>query len=408
MNPQKTDILIIGAGIAGASTAYFAAPHARVVLLERESQPGYHSTGRSAALFSETYGSDPVRILSRASRPFLSAPPAGFADTPILSPRGALMVAAPGQEALLRDELAAMQRITPSVRGLDAQEVLAQVPALRPEGVIGGILEPEACDIDVHSLHQGFLRGARQHGATVVCNAPVIRIERLATPQSEDQQVGVEQTGVQQTGGQDESSSPATWLVHTPAGVWQAKVIVNAAGAWADEVAALAGMKPIGLQPKRRSAFTFAPPEGSDPRPWPMVIALDESWYIKPDAGVLLGSPANADPVDPHDVQAEEFDIALAIHNIQEATTLSIRRPIRVWAGLRSFVADGSLVGGARTDEPGFIWNAAQGGYGIQTCAAMGEACAALARGAPIPGPLQALGVTSELISPDRPSLALS
>lgn len=395
MSPQQTDILIIGAGIAGASTAYFAAPHARVTLLERESQPGYHSTGRSAALFSETYGSDPVRILSRASRPFLSAPPSGFADAPILTPRGALMLAAPGQEALMHDELAAMQRITPSVRGLSAEEVLAQVPVLRPEGVIGGILEPEACDIDVHSLHQGFLRGARQHGATVVCNAPVTRIERQASSHA---------PGLR-TDDQRESAPGAGWLVHTPAGLWHAKVIVNAAGAWADDIAARAGMKPIGLQPKRRSAMTFAPPEGTDPRAWPMVIALDESWYIKPDAGVLLGSPANADPVDPQDVQAEEFDIALAIHNIQEATTMSIRRPIRVWAGLRSFVADGSLVGGARTSEPGFIWNAAQGGYGIQTCAAMGEACAALARGVPIPDHLQALGVTAELLSPERPSL---
>lgn len=401
MNPQQTDILIIGAGIAGASTAYFASPHARVVVLERESQPGYHSTGRSAALFSETYGSDPVRILSRASRPFLSAPPAGFADAPILTPRGALMLAAPGQEELLREELAAMQRITPSVRGLSAQEVLAQVPVLRPEGVLGGILEPEACDIDVHTLHQGFLRGARQRGATVVCNAPVTRIERQPNSPEGNQPPG----GDPPPDGPAESTPPAPWRVHTPAGVWQARVIVNAAGAWADDIAALAGIRPIGLQPKRRSAMTFSPPEGTDPRAWPMVIALDESWYIKPDAGVLLGSPANADPVDPHDVQAEEFDIALAIHNIQEATTMSIRRPIRVWAGLRSFVADGSLVGGARTDEPGFVWNAAQGGYGIQTCAAMGEACAALARGVPIPDHLQALGVTAELLSPERPSL---
>lgn len=385
MTPQQTDILIIGAGIAGASTAYFLGSRARTVLLERESQPGYHSTGRSAALFSETYGSEPVRILSRASRSFLAAPPQGFAQTPILSPRGALMLAAPGQEDLMREELAAMQRITPSVRGLSGEEVLALVPVLQPEGVAGGILEPEACDIDVHTLHQGFLRGAKQHGCTLVSDAPVIRIERLAP-------------------GAD--GRPSGWRVHTPKGVWDAGVIVNAAGAWADEVAKMAGVRPIGLQPKRRSAFTFQPPEGLDPRFWPMVIALDESWYIKPDAGALLGSPANADPVEPHDVQAEEFDIALAIHNIQEATSLSIRRPTRVWAGLRSFVADASLVGGAFKDEPGFIWNAGQGGYGIQTCAAMGEACAALALGQPIPAALQSAGVTAEMLSPDRPGLS--
>lgn len=375
---QDLDTLIIGAGIAGASTAYFLAPHGRTLILERESQPGYHSTGRSAALFSETYGSDPVRILSRASRAFLSDPPPGFTEVPLITPRGALMVAAPGQEALMREELAAMQRIAPSVRGLSVGEVCALVPVLRPEGVIGGILEPEACDIDVHALHQGFLRGARSRGAVLHCNAPVDRIERV----------------------------PGGWRVGAADRVWQARVLVNAAGAWADHIARLASVPPLGLQPKRRSAFTFAVPEGVVPRDWPMVIALDESWYMKPDAGVLLGSPANADPVEPHDVQAEELDIALAIHTIQEATTLSIRRPIRVWAGLRSFVPDGSLVGGASLSQPGFIWNAGQGGYGIQTCAAMGEACAALARGAPIPEALASQGVTAAMLSPDRPSLS--
>lgn len=375
---QDFDTLIIGAGIAGASTAYFLAPHGRTLILEQESQPGYHSTGRSAALFSETYGSDPVRILSRASRAFLSDPPPGFTEVPLITPRGALMVAAPGQEALMQEELAAMQRIAPSVRGLSAAEVCALVPVLRPEGVVGGILEPEACDIDVHALHQGFLRGARSRGAVLQCNALVDRIARV----------------------------PGGWQVGSADRVWQAGVLINAAGAWADHIARLAGVPTLGLQPKRRSAFTFAPPEGVVPRDWPMVIALDESWYMKPDAGVLLGSPANADPVEAHDVQAEELDIALAIHTLQEATTLSIRRPIRVWAGLRSFVPDGSLVGGPSAAQPDFIWNAGQGGYGIQTCAAMGEACAALARGVPIPEALAAQGVTAAMLSPDRPSLS--
>ncbi|MFZ9407649.1 MAG: NAD(P)/FAD-dependent oxidoreductase [Burkholderiaceae bacterium] len=403
MSPQQTDILIIGAGIAGASTAYFLAPHARTVLLERESQPGYHSTGRSAALFSETYGSPPVRILSRASRPFLASPPEGFAEVPILTPRGALMVAGPGQEGLMRDELAAMQGVTPSVRGLSREEVLALVPSLRPEVVAGGILEPDACDIDVHALHQGFLRGARQKGCMLACDAPVTSIERISGAPGAVTAESADSAEPAQS-----AERPARWRVHTPQGVWETAVIVNAAGAWADEVARLAGVRRIGLQPRRRSAFTFTPPDSVDPRAWPMVIALDESWYIKPDAGVLLGSPANADPVEPHDVQAEEFDIALAIHNIQEATHLSIRRPIRVWAGLRSFVADGSLVGGAFEDEPGFVWNAAQGGYGIQTCAAMGEACAALALGRSLPDSLRAAGVTEAMLSPDRPGLSLA
>ena len=370
----NADFLVIGAGIAGASTGYFLAPHGRVVLLESESQPGYHSTGRSAALFSETYGGEQVRILSRASRPFLAHPPAGFCDAPVLTPRGALMVGGPDDDALIETELAAMQRITPEVSRWEAAEVLARVPVLRAQTTGRAIFEPGACDIDVHTLHQGFLRGIRAQSGQIVCDAPVDRIERVA----------------------------GLWHVFSGTRAWSAPVLVNAAGAWADVVARMAGVRPIGLQPKRRSAFTFAPPDGLNTRDWPMVIALDESWYVKPDAGALLGSPANADPVEPHDVQAEELDIAMAIHHIDEATTLSIRRPTRVWAGLRSFVHDGALVGGPAPDEPSFCWVAAQGGYGIQTSAAMGEACAALARGVPIPASLAAVGVTAEMLSAAR------
>lgn len=371
---QSCDFLVIGAGIAGASTAYFLAPYGQVVLLERESQPGYHSTGRSAALFSETYGGEQVRILSRASRPFFEQPPAGFTDAPILTPRGALMVGTPDDAQRVDQELVAMQRLAPDVRRLESSQAIAAVPVLRPDTTGPSILEPGACDIDVNSLHQGFLRGARSHGARLVCDAGVDRIERVND----------------------------RWQVTAGAQQWSAPVLINAAGAWADEVAKMAGVRPIGLQPKRRSAFTFAPPEGMATRHWPMVIALDESWYFKPDAGALLGSPANADPVAPHDVQAEELDIATAIHFIEAATTMSIRRPTRVWAGLRSFVSDGGLVGGPAPDSPSFCWVAAQGGYGIQTCAAMGEACAALARGVAVPAHLSQWGVTAPMLSAAR------
>ncbi len=371
---EQVDVIVVGAGIAGASIAYFLAPHARVVVLERESHPGYHSTGRSAALFSETYGTPQVRALSRASRAFLERPPAGFADLPILSPRGALMVGGPGDGALLEAELEAMRRIAPGVRRVAARDVLAAVPVLRPEAIGDAILEPGACDIDVHVLHQGFLRGMKARGGTLACDAGVDAIERDA-------------------GG---------WTVHAGGRAWRAAILVDAAGAWADVLARLAGVRPIGLQPKRRTAFTFAPPGGVDVRRWPMFLALDESWYVKPDAGVLLGSPANADPVEPHDVQAEELDVAIAIDRIQAATTMTIRRPIRVWAGLRSFAPDGDLVGGPAPDAPAFVWTAAQGGYGIQTCAAMGEACAALARGAPIPAHLADHGIDRAMLSAAR------
>ena len=371
---EHVDFLIIGGGIAAASVGYWLAPHGRVVLLERESQPGYHSTGRSAALFMESYGTPQVRALTLASRAFLASPPEGFSAHPLLSPRGALMVAGPGQEAQLAAHWELLHAMTPHARLLDAAEAIALVPVLRPDQVIGAVLEPEAADMDVHAIHQGYLRGLRRAGGRIVCDAEVTALVR----------------------------ADGLWQV-TAGGVgYAAPVVLNAAGAWADVVAERAGVRPIGLEPRRRSAFIFAPSAGVDASRWPMTMGADEDWYFKPDAGMVLGSPANADPVEPQDVQPEEMDIAIAIHRIEEATTLDVRRPTRTWAGLRSFVADGDLVGGFDTDVPGFFWVAAQGGYGIQTSAAMGEACAALARGLPLPERIAGFGLTADMLSPAR------
>ncbi|HWK84067.1 MAG TPA: FAD-binding oxidoreductase, partial [Caldimonas sp.] len=197
-------------------------------------------------------------------------------------------------------------------------------------------------------------------------------------------------------------TSAGTWLAETRAGLrCAAPIVVDAAGAWCDAVARLAGVAPIGLVAKRRTAFTFAAPSGVDVAHWPTFGSLDETWYVKPDAGMLLGSPANADPVEPQDVQPEELDIARAIDRIETATTLAVR-PQRAWAGLRSFVADGDLVGGFAADAPGFFWLAAQGGYGIQSSAAMGEACAALVRGLPLPAHIAAAGVSAAALAPGR------
>jgi D-arginine dehydrogenase len=368
------DFLVVGAGIAGASVAHFLAPHGRVKLLERESQPGWHSTGRSAAMYIASYGTPQVRALTLASRTFFDAPPAGFADTPILTPRGSLLVAAPEQAAALDEHVELLARMAPGSRRLDRAQTLARLPVLRPERVLGAAFEPDAADIDVHALHQGYLRSARRAGAVLACDAEVTRIERRGE----------------------------LWRVQAGAQTYEAPVLIDAAGAWCDAVARLAGVPPIGLQPKRRAAFTFAPPAGAAVGDWPAVIDADERWYFKPDAGVLLGSPANADPVPPHDVQPEELDIATAIDRIEAMTTMSIRRPIRTWAGLRSFVADGDLVGGFDPAAPGFFWVAAQGGYGIQTSAAMGRACAELARGRPIPADIAGFGLTEAMLSPAR------
>ena len=182
----------------------------------------------------------------------------------------------------------------------------------------------------------------------------------------------------------------------------RAPLVIDAAGAWADEVAALAGVAPLGIEPRRRSAFLFQPPEGVATAHWPFVTSVAEDFYFKPDAGLLLGSPANADPVRPHDVQAEELDIAIAIDRIERATTMRIQRPMRPWAGLRSFVADGGLVGGFDPSARGFFWVAALGGYGIQTCAAMGEACAHLALGRALPAHLTDAGLSTAMLGVER------
>ena len=259
----------------------------------------------------------------------------------------------PSQQSELDALYDIVRGFTDRARRLGAAEARAMVPVLEPAFAAQAVLDPLSADMDVHALHQGFLRGIRAQGGTVLCDADVTAIER----------------------------SGDVWRLRAGEHAIEAPLLVNAAGAWCDVVARLAGVAPIGLVPKRRTAFTFAPPEGVDASRWPALIGADESFYFKPDAGLLLGSPANADPVEPHDVRPEEEDVATGIWRIEQATSLRIRRPASTWAGLRSFVADGDLVGGFDPDAPGFFWCAAQGGYGIQTSPAMGEACAALALG---------------------------
>ncbi|MEK8051374.1 FAD-dependent oxidoreductase [Ideonella sp. DXS22W] len=386
--PALADIAIIGAGIAGASLAW-ALTHApdqatppRVLLLERESQPGYHTTGRSAALYMASYGTPAIRALTRASRDFYDAPPPGFTDHPLLSPRGVLHVATAAELPALDVLQAELQAIDPTVRRVGTAELLATVPVLRPEAAVAGLVEDSAADIDVHALHQGYLRGARAAGATLLTHA--------------------ELTGLAHDG--------EAWTLTLADGrCLRARQLVNAAGAWADAVGVLAGAAPIGLEPRRRSAFTFEAPAGTDASRWPAVAAVvadhgpdGEAWYIKPDAGLILGSPANADLVTPHDVVPEELDIALGIHRIEQATTLSIRRPRSTWAGLRSFVPDGDLVVGPDGAVPGFFWLAAQGGYGIQSAPGVAALAASLLLGRPLPAELVREGVDPAASSPAR------
>jgi D-arginine dehydrogenase len=373
------DAVVIGAGIAGTSVAYFMSSHAKLLVLERESHAGLHSTGRSAALFSESYGSAQVRALTRASRAFLERPPRGFADHALLAPRGALVIGTQDQSAQVETAYQDIRSVTPQLQLLDEAQMRSMVPVLEPPFAQLGYFEPGAADIDVNSLHQGFIRGLKQRGSRLECGVQIHSIERSHGEWVLDVAMRGEQP-------------------HT----LRAPLVIDAAGAWADEVASLAGVAPLGIEPRRRTAFLFQPPEDQVTAHWPFVTSVTEDFYFKPDAGLLLGSPANADPVRPHDVQAEEFDIALAIDRIERATTMRIQRPMRPWAGLRSFVADGGLVGGFEPTAPGFFWVAALGGYGIQTCAAMGEASAHLALGRALPAQLADTGLSTAMLGVER------
>lgn len=369
------DYAVIGAGIAGASVAYRLSASASVVVLEREAQPGYHSTGRSAAMFMETYGTAQIKALTRASRDFYEHPPQGFCEHPLLSPRGVLYIAAPDQQDLLREVYDEFRSQSPNVTLIDAEQALARVPCLRPDQLCGAIEEPDARDIDVHALHQGFLRGMARQRAALRNNA------ELVTATFED----------------------GAWTLTLAGGEsLRARVLVNAAGAWADHTAELCGVRPVGLQPCRRTAFTFTGPDDVDFAHWPAVVGVDESFYFKPDAGQLLGSPANADPVPAHDVVPEELDVATGIYRIEAATSLTIRRPRHTWAGLRSFVADGDFVIGWDSATPAFFWLAAQGGYGIQSAAGVSQLAADLLLDLPLSASLTAQGVDPARLSPAR------
>ncbi|WP_024538531.1 NAD(P)/FAD-dependent oxidoreductase [Comamonas badia] len=365
---QTWDFVIVGAGMAGASLGWqLAGSGASVLLLEREEQPGYHSTGRSAALFIETYGTEAIRALTRASRAFYRAPPAGFADTPVLAPRGVAYVAARGQLDALAALQAELAPHSPDLAPLGHDALLRLLPCLRPEVAARGLLDPGAMDMDVHALHQGYLRGLRRQGASLRTRAEVTQLTR----------------------------ADGHWTLRlADGGAVAARTVVNAAGAWADVLAGAAGVRPVGLVPKRRTAFTFPMPQGVDAQTWPAAIGVADHWYFKPDAGQFLGSPANADPTTPHDVVAEELDVAIGIANIEAVTTLSIRRPSHAWAGLRSFVADGEFVIGWDGEMEGFFWLAAQGGYGIQSAAGYALLARNLLLGEPLDSQLQAEGIT--------------
>ncbi|MBI5090393.1 MAG: FAD-binding oxidoreductase [Actinobacteria bacterium] len=365
--------IVVGAGIAGASAAWALAEHGPVVLVEREPSAGFHASGRSASVLSETSGHRVVCALAAASRPFFESPPQGFAEHPLLSPRGLLWVGETGDatalDALARDAAS----IAPTVRRVTADEVRELVPAMRAPAVAGGgTFEPDAMAIDTDALLHGFLRGLRSRGGRLCVSSEAIEARRT-----------------------DDG-----WQVLAGDRSWTAPVVVNASGAWGDALAVRAGVRPIGLEPRRRTAC-IVPLAEAEPG-WPLVMDVASRYYFEPEAGGLLVSPADTTQCEPCDAQADEIDVAIALDRVREATTLPVRSVRRAWAGLRTFSPDGAPVVGDEPDAPGFFWLVGQAGAGIKTAPAMAAALVALVHGAPLPDALLSRGVTAADLSPAR------
>jgi D-arginine dehydrogenase len=373
-NANAADVLIVGGGIAGAGAAYEISTFASVIVLESESHCGYHSTGRSAASFTENYGDAVIRRLAIASRSFLQHPPPGFCDHPILTPRGMITIAREDQLQLLAEELEHARVLVPSITRIDAEAAITRVPVLRADYVAGAFIEPYSMEIDVHGLHQGFLRSAKARGARVLVNACVRAMER--------------------TGGR--------WAVTTETGTFYAPTVVNAAGAWADVIARYAGARPVGLLPKRRTAFTVAVPAGMNAAHWPLVNDVAEEFYFKPDAGQLFVSPADATVSPPMDAYPEDYDVAVGVDRLERATSLRVQGVARSWAGLRTFAPDAVPVVGADPVVDGFYWLAGQGGYGIKTSPALSRALASLLRDGRFPADLAEMNINAADLSPAR------
>ncbi|MDK3017391.1 NAD(P)/FAD-dependent oxidoreductase [Pseudodonghicola flavimaris] len=358
MTDVKTDIVIIGGGVAGLSAGARLAPHATVTLLEAEPALGYHTSGRSAALYEASYGLPSTMALARASGDFF------LRETDYLSPRGLMLAGKPEDAGDFARELAemGMQQLSPA-------EAQALLPILNPEVATLVGHTTEAWDIDTDRLLQDFAKTIRAHGGQVLTKAPVTDI----TP-------------------------GARWQVTAAGVVHGADLVINAAGAWADAVAALAGIAPINLQPMRRSMARIPAPDGMDPAAWPMIFGVRESWYMKPDAGALLVSPAEEDPLPPQDAWADDMVLAEGLARYEEMVTAPVTRMISNWAGLRSFAPDRNLVIGPDPHARGFFWLAGQGGYGFLTCPAASQYAADLILGRPpvIEPPIRAA------LSPER------
>lgn len=367
-------IIIIGGGIAGATAACHLAPDHEVVLLEQERELAHHTTGRSAAVFLEGDAGPVIQSLARGGRSFLQADHPEL-DAPLLEPLPVLVAGAEAERDELATQAEADAELTPSIRFVEGTELTELCPILRPEVLCCGVLEPTAASIDVMSLHRLYLTRAVRAGAEVRRSSPAEALDRTASG----------------------------WRVSGPGGVVDGDVVVNAAGAWGDRVAARAGVEPVGLTPMRRTAFTS--PTTHDTTGWPFVYCVDADHpcYFKPETGgQLLCSLADETPSEPVDARPEEIDVAQAIDHLNTVTTLGLRSVRTAWAGLRTFAPDRVPVFGFDDAADGFFWLVGQGGWGIISSVGAGRVVAAAVAGEPLPADLAATGLTYEALAPRR------
>ena len=371
---SNPDFIVVGAGIAGASASYELQQHGSVALLEREPLPGQHTTGRSAAFLVDSYAGPVVGKLTRAGRSFFEQPPEGFTDIPLVTPNSVLLIGREDQRASLDAALVKGREAGAELHEISVAEAKTICPVLREDYVAGAVAEPSAMHIDVAGLLEGFLRGFRQRGGEISTKAEVTRLEKKGD----------------------------VWEVDAGGETYRAPIVVNAAGAWCDVLGGLAGARPIGLRPLRRTAITFDGPKGTDTRSWPLVIDADEDFYFKPEGAQLLASPCDETPSEPCDTSPEDYDVALAADHVQRSTTLEISHIRNSWAGLRSFVEDRSIVIGMDAERHGFFWLAGQGGFGIMTSPSAARATAGLIVNGTLPASLQTIGLTPAMLSPER------
>lgn len=370
------DFIIIGGGIAGASAGYELGRHGRVILLEKENQPGYHTTGRSSAIFQKSYNrGDPLlNILVSASEDFLRSPPPEFSARSLLAPRPMIYIASPDHQDSLEEIQQKLRRIHLAGEFINSSQMTGLIPVLAPEYQGSALLERGLADIDVNGLHQGYLQAIKTRGGSIITNAGVTELTRINDH----------------------------WQITTAAGQFHAPVVINAAGAWVDEIAALANIAPLGIRPLRRTVIMISLPENICPDNWPIVMDAVRGCYFKPEGGKILMTPADAALSPPCDAQPEEIDIAYAAHYFEQATILKVSRIERCWAGLRNHVADGHPVAGFDPQAPGFFWLAGQGGFGIKTAPALGRIAASLITEARLPQDISNLGLSENQISVSR------